>query len=260
MTRRRLAFGNPLLIQLMSIGAESMKFSGIFTKMLAFREGMNIVASLQGDVVLGLAGIFDQVSRPVIIGTPRLTPTQAFEAPGIDLDLCRKRILWKVWLRGDSATFLYTLGRYFYVVLTPPRVDTSMAGLHSWFLPHRFPTPSRPGPQTGLHDPPPLVSLASLGVFLARPLHRIQPFRRTDRLRFQTLGYFFCPHLRLRPGTACTLVGRAEVLWNFGLLSILALIPPLFFCFLLPRARGRIDRFNRITRCPIQRTREDIYT
>ena len=106
-----------------------------------------------------------------------------------------------------------------------------------WISSASIPTSSRPGPQTLLHDPPPLVSLvpfrpsdASCGLIrsllgaynahllplrflLSRPLHRVLSLRRTDRLRFQPSKHRFRARLHLRPGMARAFVGCAEILW-----------------------------------------------
>lgn len=99
----------------------------------------------------------------------------------------------------------------------------------------------RPGPQTLLYDPSPLVPLISLRppnsicrplrsllvldnshilplrVLLPCTLHRILPLRRTDRLRLQPPEHRFRARLRLWPGMACPFVGCAEVLWVGGM-------------------------------------------
>ena len=82
----------------MSIDIRSREFPSTLTKMLASQEGMNTAMSLQGDDALTLVDILDQVSRPRIVGAPRLIPPQAFEAPNMELDLRRKsvRILRRV--------------------------------------------------------------------------------------------------------------------------------------------------------------------
>ena len=82
----------------MSINTRSGEFQNTLTKMLASQEGVNTAMSLQGDDAVTLVDILDQVSRPMIIGPPRLITMQVFEAPNMGLDLRRKsvRILRRV--------------------------------------------------------------------------------------------------------------------------------------------------------------------
>jgi hypothetical protein len=66
---------------------------------LASQEGMNAALSLEGEDALTLVNILDQVSRPAGVWLRYLImPTQAFEAPGMSLDLRRRsvRILRRV--------------------------------------------------------------------------------------------------------------------------------------------------------------------
>ena len=56
----------------MSIGIRPREFPNALTTMLASQEGMNTAVSLQGDDVLALVDILDQVGREMIIGAPRL--------------------------------------------------------------------------------------------------------------------------------------------------------------------------------------------
>jgi len=58
----------------MSIGIRSREFPKTLTNTLASQEGINTAMSLQGDDALTLVDILDQVSVPMIVGSPRLTP------------------------------------------------------------------------------------------------------------------------------------------------------------------------------------------
>ena len=62
----------------MSINIRSGEFQNALTKMLASQEGVNTAMSLQGDDAVTLVDILDQVSSPMIIGTPRLIPHAGF--------------------------------------------------------------------------------------------------------------------------------------------------------------------------------------
>jgi len=68
------AFKNTFLTQLLSINIRSREFPNALTSMLESQEGMNTAMSLQGDDALTLVDILDQVSVPIIIGTPRFIP------------------------------------------------------------------------------------------------------------------------------------------------------------------------------------------
>ena len=76
----------------MSIGIRPREFPNALTTMLASQEGMNTAVSLQGDDVLALVDILDQVGREIIIGAPFDHIGQAFEAPNMQIDLRRKSV------------------------------------------------------------------------------------------------------------------------------------------------------------------------
>ena len=67
-----LASKSTFLTQLRSIDTRSREFPSALTKMLASPEGENTAISLQGDDALTLVDILDQVSKPMITGTPSL--------------------------------------------------------------------------------------------------------------------------------------------------------------------------------------------
>jgi hypothetical protein len=74
LTQIYLASKKAFLTQLTSTNIRSREFPNTLAKMLASQEDMNTAMSLQGDDALTLVDILDQVSRPRMIGTPRLIP------------------------------------------------------------------------------------------------------------------------------------------------------------------------------------------
>ena len=98
LTQIYLASKKAFLTRLTSTNIRSREFSNILAKTLASQEDMNTAMSLQGDDVLILVDVLDQVSRPRITRTPHLIPAQALETPNVELDLRRKcvRILRRV--------------------------------------------------------------------------------------------------------------------------------------------------------------------
>ena len=94
LTRRRSAFKDTFLTELMSVDIRSKEFPNTLAKVLASQEGMDAAVSLQGDDALALVDVLDQVGRPSTYNcsSPIDRPAQVFHAPGIELDLRRKSI------------------------------------------------------------------------------------------------------------------------------------------------------------------------
>ena len=75
------ALGNAFLEQLRSIDPKSKELPETLAKMLSSEEGVNTAMSLQGDDVLTLVDILDQVSRSRIIAVSCLIPHTGFRGP-----------------------------------------------------------------------------------------------------------------------------------------------------------------------------------
>ena len=59
-----------------------MEFTDTLANMLSSQEGVDTAMSLQGDDALTLVNTLDHVSRPRIIGPPRLIPRTGFGGSG----------------------------------------------------------------------------------------------------------------------------------------------------------------------------------